>query len=90
MAQYTKHPVTAPPTAPERESTGQLLLRAYAIVVFIVAFAHTAVYNLVGQIGAGVVMIVLLLAGVAIGVPMIVRANPQPFAWRRLPRAALG
>lgn len=90
MAQYTKHPVTAPPTAPERESTGHLLLRAYAIVVFIVAFAHAAVYNLVGELGAGVVMILLTLAAVAIGVPMIARADPHPFPWRRLPWVALG
>lgn len=90
MAQYTKHPVTAPPTAPERESTGHLLLRAYAIVVFIVAFAHNAVYNLVGQFGAGIGMIMLILAAVAIGVPMIARADPHPFAWRRLPWMALG
>ncbi|MGY1550990.1 O-antigen ligase family protein [Microbacterium sp. A588] len=90
MAQYTKHPVTAPPTAPERESTGQLLLRAYAILAFIVAFAHTALYNLVGMNGAGIVMIVLTLAAVAIGVPMITRAKPHAFAWRRLPWSALG
>ena len=90
MAQYTKHPVTAPPTAPERESTGHLLLRAYAIVVFIVAFAHAAVYNLVGEIGAGIVMVVLTLAAAAIGVPMIARADPHPFPWRRLPWVALG
>ncbi|KDA04614.1 ligase [Microbacterium sp. CH12i] len=90
MARYTKHPVTAPPTAPERESTGHLLLRAYAIVVFVVAFAHAAVYNLVGEIGSGVGMIVLTLAGVAIGVPMIARADPHPFPWRRLPWVALG
>ena len=30
MAQYTKHPVAPPPTAPERESTGHLMLRGYA------------------------------------------------------------
>lgn len=90
MAQYTKHPISAPPTAPERESTGHLLLRGYAIVVFIVAFAHTAVYNLLGINGAGVVMIALTLAAIAIGVPMIVRAQPNAFAWRRLPWSALG
>ncbi len=82
--------MTAPPAAPTRESTGHLLLRAYAIVAFIVAFAHTAVYNLVGEFGAGIVMIVLLLAAAAIGAPMIARADPAPFAWRRLPWMALG
>jgi len=90
MAQYTKHPVTAPPTAPERESTGRLLLRAYAILVLFTAFAHTAVYNLVGPVGAGIVMVVMLLAACAIGIPMIATQRPQPFAWRRLPWAALG
>ncbi|KDA06623.1 ligase [Microbacterium sp. CH12i] len=90
MAQYTKYPATAPPTAPERESTGHLLLRAYAIVVFVVAFAHAAVYNLVGEIGAGIVMIVLMLAALAIGIPMIARAEPHAFGWRRLPWSVLG
>jgi len=90
MAQYTKHPVKAPPTAPERESTGQLLLRGYGILVFVVAFAHTALYNLVGVYGAGAVMILLTLAALAIGIPMIARAEPHPFPWRRLPWSALG
>lgn len=90
MAQYTKHPVAAPPAAPERESTGRLLLRGYATVVLFAAFAHTAVYNLTGPIGAGIVMVVLLLAACAIGIPMIAKRQPHPFAWRRLPWAALG
>jgi len=90
MAQYTKHPVAAPPTAPERESTGHLLVRGYAIVVFIVAFAHTSIYNLIGLYGAGIVMITLALAALAIGIPMIARARPHPFPWRRLPWSALG
>jgi len=90
MAQYTKHPVAAPPTAPERESTGRLLLRGYATVVLIGAFAHTAVYNLAGPIGAGIVMIVFLLGACAIGIPMIANRRPHPFNWRRLPWTALG
>lgn len=88
MAQYTKHPVTAPPTAPERESTGHLLLRGYVILVFVLAFAHTAVYNSIGEIGAAAAMVVMLLAGLGIGIPLVVRASPQAFAWRRLPWAA--
>ncbi|WP_460799722.1 O-antigen ligase family protein [Microbacterium sp. GXF0217] len=89
MAQYTKHPVTAPPTAPERESTGHLLLRGYIVLVLIAVFAHSAVYNLVGKIGAGVVIVVLTLATLGIGVPMLARSRPAPFLWRRLPWAAL-
>lgn len=90
MAQYTKHPVTAPPTAPERESTGHLLLRGYVILVLIVTFAHTAVYNLLGMNGAGVTLVVFTLATLAIGVPMLARNHPQPFRWRRLPWTAMG
>ncbi|MBO0979402.1 O-antigen ligase [Microbacterium sp. SD291] len=88
MAQYTKHPVKAPPTAPERESTGHLLLRAYIILVLIVTFAHSAVYNLLGAIGAGIVLVVFLLATLAIGIPMIATNRPQAFPWRRLPWTA--
>lgn len=90
MAQYTKHPVAAPPTAPERESTGHLLLRGYVILVLIVVFAHTAVYNLLGQSGAAVVLAVFTLATLGIGIPMLARRRPQPFRWRRLPWAAMG
>jgi hypothetical protein len=90
MAQYTKHPVKAPPSAPERESTGHLLLRAYIILVLFVTFAHTAVYNLLGQVGAGATIVVFTLATAAIGVPQLARNLPQPFRWRRLPWAALG
>ncbi|WP_435743848.1 O-antigen ligase family protein [Microbacterium sp. PMB16] len=90
MAQYTKHPVAAPPTAPERESTGHLLLRAYVILVLFVTFAHSAVYNLLGMVGAGITLGVFTLATVGIGVPMLARNRPQPFRWRRLPWSALG
>lgn len=89
MAQYTKHPVSAPPRAPERESTGHLLLRGYIILVLVTTFAHSAVYNLVGEIGAVVTLAVFLLATLAIGIPMVSRGRPQRFAWRRLPWAAI-
>ena len=85
MAQYTKHPVSAPPTAPERESTGHLLLRGYAILVLFVTFAHSAVYNLLGRDGAAITLAVFTLATLAIGIPMLARNRPQPFRWRRLP-----
>lgn len=90
MAQYTKHPVTAPPTAPERESTGHLMLRGYVILVLVITFAHTAVYNLLGRDGAAVILVVFTLATLGIGVPMLARNRPQPFRWRRLPWTALG
>lgn len=90
MAQYTKHPVAALPTAPERESTGHLLLRGYVIAVLFVGFAHSAVYNLLGEIGAAIVLALFSAATLAIGVPMLARNRPQPFRWRRLPWAAVG
>lgn len=89
MAQYTQHPVASPPTAPERESSGHLLLRAYAILTLILVFGHTAVYNLLGMTGATVVLAFFTLGTIAIGVPMLARNRPQPFRWRRLPWAAL-
>jgi O-antigen ligase len=90
MAQYTKHPVAAPPTAPERESTGHLLLSGYATLALFAVFAHTAVFNLIGEIGAAIVMALFLLGALAIGIPMLAKNRPHAFAWRRLPWAALG
>lgn len=90
MAQYTKHPVAAPPSAPERESTGHLLLRGYVILVLFVTFAHSAVYNLLGMEGAAVTLGVFTLATLGIGIPMLARNRPQPFRWRRLPWTAVG
>ncbi|MFJ4224668.1 O-antigen ligase family protein [Microbacterium sp. NPDC089695] len=88
MAQYTKHPAAAPPQAPERESTGHLLLRGYIILVLFATFAHAAVYNLVGEYGAMAVLAGFLVTTLAIGIPMVARERPQRFAWRRLPWAA--
>lgn len=89
MAQYTKHPAAAPPTAPDRESTGHLLLRGYATLTLFTVFAHTAVYNLVGEVGAVIVLALFFAAALAIAIPMIVIARPHPFLWRRLPWTAL-
>ncbi|MGM1017699.1 MAG: O-antigen ligase family protein [Actinomycetota bacterium] len=91
MAQHTKHPVSAPPTAPERESTGHLLLRGYAILVFIVVLAPAAWQNAFGPLGAGVVGLIVAIGTVSIGVPRLLRLRADtPFPWRRLPWTALG
>jgi exopolysaccharide production protein ExoQ len=90
MAQHTRHPVAVPPAPPERESTGRLLLRGYIVLVLAAVFAHSAVYNLVGAVGAGITIAVLTLATLGIGIPMLAHARPAPFLWRRLPWAALG
>ncbi|WP_164233552.1 O-antigen ligase family protein [Microbacterium hydrocarbonoxydans] len=89
MAQYTKHPVSAPPAAPERESTGHLLLRGYIILVLVATFAHSAVYNLLGELGAAATLLIFVLATLAIGIPLLAQRRPQPFPWRRLPWAAI-
>ena len=90
MAVYTKHPVTAPPAAPARETTRHLMVRGFCVLSLFAVFAHTAVYNLVGPVGATIVLVVLTLASLAIWVPAIVRERPSVFRWRRLPWAALG
>ncbi|MGF2948480.1 O-antigen ligase family protein [Microbacterium alcoholitolerans] len=90
MAVYTKHPVAAPPVAPARETTGHLMVRAFSVLSLFAVFAHTAVYNLVGPIGAVIVIVVVTLAALAIWVPAVVRRRPTRFRWRRLPWAALG
>lgn len=89
MAVYTKHPVTAPPTAPARETTGHLMVRAYSVLTMFCVLAHTAVFNLLGTIGASVVLTVLTLGVLAIWIPSIARGVPTRFPWRRLPWAVL-
>src|SRR5690606_39245574 len=69
MAQYTKHPVAAPPTAPERESTGHLMLRAYAVLVLCIILAPAALQNALGPVGAGAAGAIATAGTVAIGVP---------------------
>ncbi len=90
MAQHTRLSVAAPPAAPPRESTRQLLLRGYAAVVLIVALAPTAWVNLLGVTGTTVLVSAVIAATVAIGVRHLVRTRrTSPFPWRRLPWSAL-
>ncbi|WDH79831.1 O-antigen ligase family protein [Microbacterium esteraromaticum] len=89
MAVYTKHPAATPPAAPARETTRHLMVRAFSVLLLFSVFAHTAIYNLVGPVGAVIVMIVLTLAALAIWIPAIVRGQPSVFRWRRLPWVAL-
>lgn len=89
MAVYTKHPAATPPAAPARETTRHLMVRAFSVLLLFSVFAHTTVYNLVGPVGAVIVIIVLTLAALAIWIPAIVRGRPSVFRWRRLPWVAL-
>lgn len=90
MAQYSKHPAAPAPTAPERETTGHLLLRGYIVLTLFATLAHTAVFNLLGSTGAVVAMALLTAGILAIWIPAIVRQRPSRFPWRRLPWVALG
>ena len=90
MAQHSRFPASAPPTAPERETTGRLLLRAWIIIVLLCAFGHAAVFNLVGMTGAVVTLAAVTATTLAIWIPAIARARPWPLDWRRLPWAILG
>lgn len=90
MAQHSRLSTAPPPSAPARESTGHLLLRAHIVLLLFGVFAHTAVFNLLGVDGAAVVLGVLLLGTLGLAVPRIALARPARFPWRRLPWAALG
>ncbi|MEJ1091111.1 O-antigen ligase family protein [Microbacterium istanbulense] len=90
MAQYTKHPAAPLPAAPARETTGHLMVRGLGIIALFCVFAHTAVYNLVGPIGAGIVTLVVTAAMLAVWIPAIAHQRPTRFPWRRLPWTALG
>lgn len=90
MAVYTKHPVAEAPSAPARETTGHLMVRAYSVLSLFTVLAHTAVYNLLGAVGAAMVMTVLAAGILGVWIPALVRHRPTRFPWRRLPWAALG
>ncbi|MDR6866341.1 O-antigen ligase [Microbacterium resistens] len=89
MAQRSRIPVAPPPTPPARESTGRLLLRGQITLTMFAVLAHTAVFNLFGAPGAGVVLGVLLIGALATAIPGVVRGRPTRFPWRRLPWVAL-
>lgn len=80
MAVYTKHPVTAPPTAPAREKTGHLLLRGWGIFVIAAALAGTSWLMAFGPFGTGVVAFGSGIVSIALWA--VIRPGVQ---WRRLP-----
>jgi len=85
MAMYTNHPVSAPPSAPVRETTGHLLLRAWCVFVIALALGGVGLVNAVGPVVSTV--IVIATAVVSAVVWIVVR---PPVAWRRLPWLAFG
>ncbi|MEV7631294.1 O-antigen ligase family protein [Microbacterium sp. NPDC089318] len=90
MAVYSKHPVAALPAAPPRETTAHLMVRAYSVLALFCVFGHTAVYNLAGPVGSGILLVAMTAGALAIWVPAVVARRPTRFPWRRLPWAALG
>jgi exopolysaccharide production protein ExoQ len=80
MALHTRHPVGAPPQAPARESTGHLLLRAYSILLLVIALATTFWFNLLGA--AGLVALVGATTVASVIVWLVLRPT---IGWRRLP-----
>ncbi|MGN8024945.1 O-antigen ligase family protein [Microbacterium sp. 22242] len=89
MAQHSRLSTALPPSAPARESTRHLLLRAHIVLLLFGVFAHTAVFNLLGIDGAAVVLAVLLVGTLGLAIPRIALARPARFPWRRMPWAAL-
>jgi len=90
MAQHSRLSTAPPPSAPARESTRHLLLRAHIVLLLFSVFAHTAVFNLLGVDGAAVVLGVLLLGTLGLAIPRIALARPARFPWRRMPWTVLG
>lgn len=90
MAKHSAFAASAPPTAPERETTARLLLRAWVIVVLAMGLGYSGVYNLVGTTGTLIVLTVVTAVSLAIWVPAIVQSQPVPLGWRRFPWVALG
>ena len=92
MAEHTKHPVAAPPTAPARETTGHLLLRGYCILVlFTPPRRHGLVQPPRTDRDVWILALTLGAVTIAIWVPRIVRQRTtNPFPWRRLPVVPAG
>ena len=85
MAMYTNHPVSAPPSAPVREATGHLLLRAWCVFVIVFALGGVGLVNAVGPMVSTVIVVATAVVSAVVWV--VVR---PPVAWRRLPWLAFG
>jgi exopolysaccharide production protein ExoQ len=80
MAVYSKHPASAPPEAPIRETTGHLMMRAWCIFVLFMSLAATAWVNAIGTLATSVITIASGLLSVILWI--VIRPHVQ---WRRLP-----
>ncbi len=82
---HTSHPVSAPPTAPPRETTRHLLLRAWCVFVLVLALGGVGLVNALGATVAGIVVI----ASAVVSAVVWASVRP-PVAVRRLPFLAFG
>lgn len=80
MAVHTKHPVSAPPTAPVREKTRHLMLRAWCVFVLFTALSGTGWVHAFGEPVAAAITI----AGGVLSIGIWIAARPL-VNWRRLP-----
>jgi O-antigen ligase len=80
MAVHTKHPASARPTAPVRETTRHLLLRGWCIFVLFQAIAGVAWINAFGD----TVTVVVTIASGVVSAILWAMVRP-PVQWRRLP-----
>lgn len=85
MAMYTNHPVSALPTAPPRETTGHLLLRAWCVFVIALALGGVGLVNAAGAVVAAAVAV----ASAVVSAVVWVVARP-PVSVSRLPWIAFG
>ena len=84
MAVYSKHPASAPPSAPVRETTAHTLMRAWCIFVLFQALAGTALIH--AFTNAGAAAIAISSGAVSLLLWFLIR---PPVQWRRLPEFAL-
>ncbi|MDE0547317.1 O-antigen ligase [Microbacterium sp. C7(2022)] len=80
MGVYSKHPASAPPSAPIRETTRHLLLRAWCIFVLFSALAGTAWVNAFGMPAA----VVITVGGALVSAVLWLTIRP-PFNVQRMP-----
>jgi exopolysaccharide production protein ExoQ len=91
MAVHAKHAASAPPSAPVREKTGHLLLRAYCILLLLTALTGSAWNNLLGPVGLAAYLALLAIVTVLLWLrpPLAEGEERSRFPWRRLPRFVL-
>ncbi|MDQ1127903.1 O-antigen ligase family protein [Microbacterium sp. SORGH_AS_0888] len=80
MAVHSRHPAWPVPSAPERERTGHLLLRAWCAFVLFLAVSAVAWIHAVGPVAATVVAV-----GAAVVSGIVWATRRPPFDGRRLP-----